>query len=222
MILAALLVHFGLLMSHFSAQGYPFFRSSFDTYQVLSLTLVVVYLLLSHYFPIAILGLLVLPTVLCFFVLSLTYHQAWMITESLLNNTWAFLHLLFVFVSLAIFTMSLLTGLAYLFQEYRLKAKKWGTWMDKLPALEVLDRVHYRALYIGFIFFTVGIVMGGGWSKSVTGYYVTGGVKQMLSLGVWIFLALLINLRVSQGWLGRKGILLAFVGFIGLLGVLLG
>ncbi|EKD41894.1 MAG: cytochrome c assembly protein [uncultured bacterium] len=218
--LLAFVCHASLLGIQFFNQRYPFLTGPFETYQFISLILVFVYLVLSYYFPIAILGLFVLPVMLGFYVLALTHHQSWALSDSFLRNPWAFLHLISVFVAFAVFTMSIITGVAYLCQQYRLKAKKWGTWLDRLPSLEILDFVHYRALYVGFVFLTVGIIMGGGWSKSVTGFYVTNSFKQLMSLAVWVFLALLINLRVSQGWSGRKGIILALIGFVGLILVL--
>ncbi|MDO8519783.1 MAG: cytochrome c biogenesis protein CcsA [Deltaproteobacteria bacterium] len=125
---------------------------------------------------------------------------------------WGLLHIVFILLSLAVFLVSLASGVAYLVQESRIKGK--GKWMERLPSLEKLDRIHFKALYVGFVFFTAGIISGGGWSKTIHGVYVTNDPRQLATIALWVFYALLLNLRVPQGWIGRKGILLTTFGFI--------
>lgn len=213
MTIGGLLIHAVFLIRHFFLQGYPFLVSPFESLQLVSLCVVLTFVLLcfSHRFFAA--GLILLPVGLVFNILSLTALVRYRAPGYFLENPWAFIHLVFVFIASAVFMVSFVVGLIYLVQERRIKHKKTGGLFDRLPPLEILDLVHYRSLYIGFVFFTVGIITGGGWSKSIVGVYVTGSLKELISFAAWIFFALFLNLRVSRGWVGRRGILLSSVGF---------
>ncbi|MBI4411243.1 MAG: cytochrome c biogenesis protein CcsA [Deltaproteobacteria bacterium] len=210
---AALIIHAIFLGSHLLEQGYPFLVSPFDTFQLVSFCVVFTFVLLCFLYRFFATGLILLPAGLVFNILSLTTLVRYRAPGHFLENPWAFIHLVFVFIGLAVFMVSFVVGIIYLIQEYRIKHKKTGGLFERFPPLEILDHIHYRSLYIGFVFFTIGIITGGGWSKSMVGVYVTGDLKQLLSFGAWIFFALFLNLRVSRGWVGRRGILLSCIGF---------
>lgn len=136
---------------------------------------------------------------------------------------WGPIHLGSIFLSVAVFLISLVLGGLYLYREHKIKSKSdRGEGFFRLPSLERLDQLHYRTLYIGFVFFTVGIITGGGWSKATRGVYLTEDPRQFFSIGLWIFYALLLNLRVPRGWIGRRGILLSVVGFVAVIGLMIG
>src|SRR3990167_3344527 len=135
-------------------------------------------------------------------------------TFSFLKNPWALPHLIFIFTRMIIFLISFAEGIIYLVSEYRIKNKRIGGWFDKLPSLETIERNHNKLLNIGFVFFTLGIITGGGWSKSATGYYVSNNFQQIGSFVLWIFFAIFLKLRVSRGWVGHRGILLSCIGFV--------
>lgn len=211
--IAGLMVHAVFLTRHLWAQGYPYLVAPFDTFQLVSFCVILAFVVLSFLYRFFAAGIILLPVGLLFNVLGLSTLVRYRAPGHLLENPWAFVHLVFVFIGLAVFTVSFVVGIIYLIQEYRIKNKKTGGAFGRFPPLEILDHVHYRSLYIGFVFFTVGIITGGGWSKSTSGVYVTGDLKQLLSFAAWIFFALFLNLRVSRGWVGRRGILLSSIGF---------
>lgn len=124
-----------------------------------------------------------------------------------------YVHLFAIFMSLAIFTVGLIVAIMFVMSVRQLKAKRFEGLVQKFPSLVVLEEVHYKSLYVGFMLFTLAIVTGAGYSKVMTGHYIGADVKQVLSIVAWIFFALFLNLRVRQGWQGHKGVLLSFIGF---------
>lgn len=210
------LLHAFFLTLHFIRQGYPFLISSFDTLQLTSLAIIFVFSGLSFFYRFSVTGIILLPFSLLFFILSLTEVTDYRRLSPFLGNPWAFLHLIFIFLSLAIFMVAFVVGLIYLIQEYRIKQKRNGGIFDRFPPLEILDQVHSRSLWTGFAFFTVGIITGAGWSKSTLGLYVTNNVTQILSFVVWIFFAIFLNWRIPKGWIGKRGILLSGLGLVAL------
>lgn len=134
-----------------------------------------------------------------------------------LKNPWALFHLIFMFLAVAVFVMSLGVGLLYLWRESRIKHKKTGGFPDRFPPLEIMHGIHYKALYTGFVLFTLGIIAGGGWSKVTHGVYVTDSAKQIFSFVLWLFFAVFLNLRAVRGWIGRRGVILSGIGLVGVL-----
>lgn len=209
--------HLLLLSFYFQEKGYPFLSNSFDFLQVMSLTIVLVYLIFSHFYRFYAAGLFLLPLTLIFLSMSLTKIIASTTPGHFFENPWAFIHLLFVSVGIAIFIVSFIAGLLFIFQEVRIKKNFFGGFLDRLPSLESLDQIYYKSLYVGFVLFTVGIITGGGWSKSETGHYLQIAVKPLLALGIWGFFAIFLNLRKPMGLKGRRGILLSAIGFVGVI-----
>ncbi|MBX7147933.1 cytochrome c biogenesis protein [bacterium] len=212
--MVGLLVHGIVFITHLLKQGYPYFNTSFESLQLTSLIIVLFFVIFSFFYHYLAAGLIFMFLGLFFYILSITRLVAYAAPQHFLQNPWAFIHLVFIFMGVGVFMVSFVTGLIYLIKEYRLKHKQLGGFFDKVPALDELDAIHYRSLYTGFVLFTLGIITGAGWSKSTLGYYVTNDLKSLLSIGIWIFFALLLNLRVSQGLQGRKGILLSTMGFV--------
>lgn len=215
--LFAFMFHAIFLVSHLAGQEYPYIQSTFDIYQVVSIALVFTFILISFFYDFYILGAACLPLVIVFYILGLTQMIPYQWGDHFLQNPWAFTHLFFILMAVSFFCLSFLVGALYLIQEYRIKNKKMGPVFGKFPALETMDLVHYRSVYTGFVFFTLGIITGGGWSKSTIGYYITNDFKQLVSIAAWIFLALFLNLKLPKGWAGRKGIVLSSMGLIAII-----
>ncbi|MEY3942664.1 MAG: c-type cytochrome biosis protein CcsB, partial [Pseudomonadota bacterium] len=57
---------------------------------------------------------------------------------------------------------------------------------EKLPSLEVLDDVMYRAIAIGFAFFTVATILGALWAAEAWGTYWQWDPKETWALIVWL------------------------------------
>lgn len=200
------------LITHFLDQNQAFFQSSFDTYQMLSVSSVFLSLILS--LKLKLVAPALLPLGLIYYILSLSHTYSLSTPFAFLANPWASIHLFFILIAFTIFIMSLLIAIVYLLQEYRFKNHKYSSFWDRLPSLESLEKVHYRALYAGFIIYTAGIITGAGWSKSIKGVYIEADIKEMASLALWLFFALFLNLRIVRGWVGQRGIFISSLGFI--------
>lgn len=207
--LAGVVLHLFFLTLHFIRQGYPFLVTSFDSFQLTSLAIIFVFSILSLAYRFSVTGVILLPFSLFFFILSFKGVIDYRLISPFLGNPWAFTHLIFIFLSLAVFMVGFVVGMIYLIQEYRIKRKLSGGIFDRFPPLETLDQVHSKSLWAGFIFFTIGIITGAGWSKSTLGLYVTNNITQVLSFVVWIFFAVFLNWRIPKGWIGKRGILLS-------------
>ena len=167
-------------------------------------------------------GVFFTPLAFIFLILAACHGGQFQLGSPVLASPWAVIHLFLVFMAFTIFLVSIVVGFAFVLLESRVKRKKIPPFFQKLPSLESLDQIHYRALTMGFILLTLGIVAGGLLSKDIKGVYFIGDPKQIWVLGMWCFYAILLNTRIRVGWRGRRGILLSLIGFFAFVILLVG
>lgn len=79
--------------------------------------------------------------------------------------------------------------------------------------LAQLDYWSYRAIGIGFLFLTVGILSGAVWANEAWGSYWSWDPKETWALISWLVFAAYLHTRMREGWAGTKPALVAFAGF---------
>ena len=129
--------------------------------------------------------------------------------------------LLFAYAS---FALACVIGITYVLLFKEIKAKHLGFFYARLPSLQVLDRMNQRAIVIGWIFLTVGMIVGGVWTAQARGGYGAGDprVQAMSIEDPKIFVALLCWVVYSFelfgarriGWGGRRTAYLSLLGFV--------
>src|SRR5438045_966627 len=75
------------------------------------------------------------------------------------------------FLGNAVLALAFCVSLVYLFRERQLKEKRIGGLSSRLPSLEALDMLNYRALAWGFPLLTLGIVTGALFAKHTWGRF---------------------------------------------------
>ena len=129
--------------------------------------------------------------------------------------------MLFAYAS---FALAFVLGITYVLLFKEIKAKHLGFFYARLPSLQVLDRMNQGAIVIGWIFLTVGMIVGAIWTAQARGGYsaLDPRVQAMSLQDPKIFVALLCWLVYSFelfaarriGWGGRRSAYLSAVGFL--------
>lgn len=174
----------------------------------------IVFFLSQMQFKAIILGAFILPIILLLTLPSLILPPGIINNDPSLNNPWILIHILLIFLGEAIFVISFIAGLLYIFQENKIKSKSISGFSNKLPSLITLDKINHFSLLLGFPFLTVGLAIGFILAKEILAENWVWGIKESLSSVTWLLYAFLINGRFSSGWKGRKSALGAVVGFI--------
>lgn len=84
----------------------------------------------------------------------------------------------------------------------------------KLPSLEVLDDIMYRAIAVGFAFFTVATILGALWAADAWGTYWQWDPKETWALIVWLNYAAWLHMRLLKGLRGTVAAYWALVGIL--------
>ncbi|HVE14161.1 MAG TPA: cytochrome c biogenesis protein CcsA [Elusimicrobiota bacterium] len=130
-----------------------------------------------------------------------------------LRSHWLNVHPLLLMACYAGFANAFGVGLAYLVQERQIKSRKPSQLCYRLPALEELDRIHFRIIAACLPVLTVGIAMGGVWAHRVWGRYWSWDAKEVWTAVTWLCYAAFLALRRSGGLRGRKAVFVAMTGF---------
>jgi ABC-type transport system involved in cytochrome c biogenesis permease subunit len=125
--------------------------------------------------------------------------------------------LLFAYAS---FALACVIGITYVLLFKEIKAKHLGFFYARLPSLQVLDRMNQRAIMIGWIFLTLGIIVGAIWAGTYAGA-ADPRVQAMSLQDPKIFVAVVCWMVYSFelfaarriGWGGRRSAYLSAVGF---------
>jgi cytochrome c-type biogenesis protein CcsB len=124
-----------------------------------------------------------------------------------LQSYWMKIHVPANFVGYGAFSLAAMVASAYLL------ASK-GLMTSSLPSLDVLDDLMYKAISVGFAFFTIATILGAVWAAEAWGGYWSWDAKETWALIVWLNYAAWLHLRLVKGLRGR---MLAWWALIGLL-----
>ncbi len=83
---------------------------------------------------------------------------------------------------------------------------------QRLPTFEVLDDVMYKAIAVGFAFFTIATVLGALWAAEAWGGYWSWDPKETWALIVWLNYAAWLHMRLMKGLRGAVSAWWALVG----------
>ena len=124
-----------------------------------------------------------------------------------LQSYWMKIHVPANFVGYGAFSLAAMVASAYL-----LSSK--GLMTASLPSLEVLDDLMYKAISVGFAFFTIATILGAVWAAEAWGGYWSWDAKETWALIVWLNYAAWLHLRLVKG---LRGPMLAWWALVGLL-----
>ena len=132
-----------------------------------------------------------------------------------LQSWWMKIHVPANFVGYGTFALAAMVGIAYL-------VKSKGFLEDRLPSLEVLDDIMYKAITVGFAFFTIATILGALWAAEAWGGYWSWDPKETWALIVWLNYAAWLHMRLMKGlrgqvaaWWAVGGLLVTSFAFLG-------
>ena len=124
-----------------------------------------------------------------------------------LQSWWMKIHVPANFIGYGTFALAAMVSVAYLLKSH-------GMLVDRLPSLELLDDVMYKAIAVGFAFFTIATILGALWAAEAWGGYWSWDPKETWALIVWLNYAAWLHMRLMKGLRGRVAAWWALVGLL--------
>ncbi len=135
----------------------------------------------------------------------------------IIKSAYVIVHTMGIAFGYSAFIIAMLYGFMYLLLFHTIKAKHFGIFFERLPSLEQLDEMNYRASTIGFFAMTVSLIVASIWlSKMVKGASIFDP-KIVAALLTWaVFGANFIMKR----FFGRGGLVTSYLSFFGFTGII--
>lgn len=128
------------------------------------------------------------------------------------RSSWAELHILIVVAGAACFALGCVGGIVYLLADRQLRLRnrlRTDRWLG-LPPLASMERFNQLMVAIGFPLLTMACIMGffhvKEWNTGIL-------LKTVLSLSAWAVYAILLNIRRTPAFRGRRAAWLNIIGF---------
>lgn len=134
-----------------------------------------------------------------------------------LASWWLTVHVLFAKLSYSSFIVAFGLGIIYLLRE-RPGTHRVDAILEKLPSQDIIDDIAFRAAAVGLVFLSVMIAAGAIWANEAWGRYWAWDPIETWSLVTWLVYSMVIHLRLTMGWRGRRSawlyiLALPFVAF---------
>jgi ABC-type uncharacterized transport system permease subunit len=214
---AAVVFHFVSIVERTLTLGRLPVGNFFETSSLCAWLFAVVFLIVYWRYKFAGLSLFIFPLVT---VLSLAAAMGaplapW--ANRQVRDVWLLVHIVLVLVGYSALLLSAGAAVFYLIQERQLKRKQMSrSWLgflktERIPPLATLDSLITRSMSFGFVAITLAVIAGSTWASIEMGVRWISQPKIAVSLITWVFWLLMVFLRVSAGWRGRKAAILALI-----------
>lgn len=171
------------------------------------------YVFFEYRYRVRTIALLVLPIAAAMLLYALTEDStANPLVPALQNSLLLTVHVVVAIFAYGAFAVSFAAAALYLYQDYKGVDAVRG-----LPKPEVLDRLGYKAVIIGFPLLTMVVVLGAVWAQIAWGSYWSWDPKETASLLTWLLYGGYLHARVARGWVGRRSAWLLVLGFASVL-----
>ena len=211
---AGFAVHTFSILYRYITAGYLPITSMHEASSFFAWCVVVIYFFLEYRYKIGIMGSFILPVIFILMLSSSVLPREIRPLSPVLQSYWLWIHTTIAFLGNAAFAVASGIGVMYLLQEHYVKSKQLGGLFRKLPSLQVLDEMNYRLISVGFPLLTLAIITGALWAESAWGSYWRWDPKEVWSLITWFIYALVLHIRLTAGWRGKKAAILSIIGFL--------
>ncbi|MGH9327849.1 MAG: cytochrome c biogenesis protein CcsA [Terriglobia bacterium] len=167
------------------------------------------------------LGVLILPFIFIM-TLAAALNPGRPLLSSKLQGGWLIVHSTAMILGYTGLFLTFVAAVMYLIQEGELKAKRPRSLYNRLPSLEVCNRLYDRSLVFGLICLSVGILTGCVWASRAWQGTWELDPKILATLFTWLIYLLLCSTRFSGTWRGRRSAYMAILGFLAVMVTFLG
>ena len=202
------LFHTAVLVLRTIEARHPPFSNIYESLIFFSWAIVICYLIFEYRYKLKTPGAFVLPLALLALASARLLPPGYRVVKPLLpalQSNWLIIHVASAFLAYACFAISFATAIMYL-----------------LKKRDILDEISYKAVGIGFLLLTVGIVTGAFWGHIAWGRYWGWDPKETWSLITWLIYVVYLHARFTAGWSGRKAAYVSIAGFLAVIFTFIG
>lgn len=215
-------LHLSSIITRGMADGHYPLANMYEYSSMLALVAVTVFLLMSVRWPVVsqAAGGVALFVVVALMGIGYGLYQSPEPLVPALQSYWLKIHVTSMMASSGILVSSFVFAALYLVKDRSASVKSWlngSTIAARLPSLETLDRLTFRAILLGFPIWTFGTMAGAIWGEHAWGRWWGWDPKETWAAITWIVYAIYLHAHSLRAWRGRRTALIATAGFVSIL-----
>ncbi len=146
--------------------------------------------------------------------LSVIYISPHTVFPEILKEVAFEVHVILNLIGYAAFSSAFLLSFIYLLLFFEIKSNKLGYFYDRLPSLAYLEKLNRRAVAVGFIFNTLGILSGAFTGIYAWGHFWAWDPKLISALIAWLIYGIALLGSYKYGWPGNRIAYISFLCFL--------
>lgn len=194
--------------------AHPPITNVFEIFTILAFAVSFSYFILELVTDIRGTGPFIIIISILFQVISSFFIEHIVVVKDVLKSNLLGTHVFSALVGYSGITISAVYGLLYLILYKEIKLNQFGLVFNRLPSLEILEKLSFYSAIIGFTLLTVAITIGVIWLPKAFPDFSYADPKLIGTSIVWILYGFGILTKLLGKWRGKKVIILSIVGFI--------
>lgn len=217
LLLSALGVHTLLIYARTALHGHCLVYSPFEMMTLISFTVTLTYTIVEiasreRGTGMFFLGLaLVLQTLSAMFTPS----SGGISLDPLLQNLTVGLHISAALFGYTAFAISAVYGALFLMLYHQIRLNRFGSFYQRLPSLQLLERMCEKSAIVGIFFLAIAIVIGLIYLPTAIPGFHYADAKLVATIAIWAIYTGALGAKYLMKLEGRKVIIISLVGFIG-------
>lgn len=209
-----LLLHLIYLLNRTVFFNHPPITNVFEIFTILAFSISFSYFILELVTDIRGTGPFIIIISIIFQVVSSLFIKDIPIVKDILRSNLLGVHVVSALVGYSGITVSAVYGFLYLTLYKDIKLNKFGLIFNRLPNLEVLEKLSYYSAVIGFILLTFAIIFGIIWLPKAFPNFRFTDPKLIGTFIVWVLYGIGILSKTFGKWRGKKVVFLSIIGFV--------
>lgn len=213
-LLLTLFTHLVYLMLRVIEFQHAPITNKFELFTLLAFTIGFAYFILELLTDVRGTGLFIILFSLLFQVSSSFFIENIYEVKELLRNPLLGIHVTSAILGHSGVTLSAVYGVLFMLLYKNIKTRNYGLIFNKLPNLEILEKLSFYSIVIGYIMLTVAILIGTVWLPTAFPDFNHYDPKIISTLIIWIIYTGGISAKIFFKWYGKKVILFSLAGFV--------
>lgn len=188
--------------------------NKFEIFSILAFAIGFSYFILELLTDVRGTGSFIILFALFFQVVSSLFIENNYVVPDVLRNRLLGLHVISALLGYSGITISAVYGILFLVLYKNLRSSKFGLIFNRLPSLEILEKLSFNSLLIGFVLLTIAIAIGIIWLPTAFPNFSYSDPKLIGTGFVWIIYGAGILSKFLANWYGKKVILFSLTGFL--------
>jgi ABC-type uncharacterized transport system permease subunit len=194
--------------------NHPPITNKFEIFTVLAFSLGFAYFVLELLTDIRATGAFIILFSLIFQLISTIFIEDLIEVKEVLRNRLLGIHVISALLGYSGFIIAAVYGVLFFMLYKELKSNRFGLIFQRLPSLEILEKLNFYSVVIGFIMLSVSILIGFIWLPQAFPDFSYYDPKLISVSAVWfVYLIGILSKWIAKLY-GKKVIIFSLVGFV--------